>query len=116
MDFFVMGGFPMVVVVVFGLMGVASAARFAWAPGPARLPYLVALGAAVLFAGLGGSAVDLLAVSQHITGTPELAESPELLLYILTGLGEAMAPTILAAGILIAQALLTALGLRRAIA
>lgn len=113
MTFFQAGGFPMFVIVVFGLLGVVNAARFAWAPSQGRVPYLVALGAAVLFAGVGGSAVDIMTVSVKVPANPEWAQSPDLGLILLVGLGESMAPTILAMGVLIAQSLLVALGLRR---
>lgn len=113
MQFFMMGGFPMFVIVVFGLLGVANAARFAWAPGPGRVPYLVAVGCAVLFAGLAGTAVDLFTVATHVPANPEWANSPDIHLILLQGLGESLTPTILASGLLVAQSLLTALGLRR---
>lgn len=113
MQFFAMGGFPMFVIVVFGLLGVVNAARFAWAPGPGRVAYLVALGGAIFFAGLAGTATDLMTVAIKVPGNPEWAQSPDLPLIILTGIGESLAPVVLASGVLIAQTLLLALGLRR---
>ncbi|MDP2309888.1 MAG: hypothetical protein Q8P18_27970 [Pseudomonadota bacterium] len=115
MDFFMMGGFPMIVIVVFGALALVNAARFAWAPSPGRVPYQVALGAAILFAGLAGTAVDLMTVALRVPATPEWAQSPDVGLIVLTGFGESMAPTILAMGALIAQSLLVALGLRRGV-
>lgn len=113
MEFFQAGGFPMFLILVFGLVGLVNAARFAWAPGPGRVPYQVALGAAILFAGLGGTAVDLMTVAMRVPANPEWAADPQVGLIVLMGFGESMAPTILAFGALIAQALLVALGLRR---
>jgi len=113
MDFFMMGGFPMFLILVFGAVAVANAARFAWAPGPGRVPYQLALGAALLFAGLGGTAVDLMTVALRVPQNEEWAADPQVWLIVLTGFGESMAPTILALGTLIAQSLLVALGLRR---
>ncbi len=113
MDFFRMGGFPMFLILVFGAVALVNAARFAWAPGPGRIPYQLALGAAILFAGLGGTAVDLMTVATRVPANPELAADPQVWLIVLMGFGESMAPTILATGALIGQALLVALGLRR---
>ena len=103
----------MFVIVVFGGLALVNAARFAWAPGPGRVPYQVALGAAILFSGLGGTAVDLMTVAMKVPANPEWAADPQVGLIVLTGFGESMAPTILAMGALISQALLVALGLKR---
>ena len=113
MEFFRMGGFPMFLILVFGAVGLVNAARFAWAPGPGRVPYQLALGVAILLAGLGGTATDLMTVAIRVPSTPEWAADPNVGLIVLTGFGESMAPTILALGALIAQSLLMALGLRR---
>lgn len=113
MEFFRMGGFPMLVIVVFGLLGVVNAARFAWAPGPGRVAYQVAIGVSVLFAGVGGVAIDLIAVAVQVPQHPEWIADAGLPLVLLQGLGEALTPLVLACGVLIAQALLVALGLRR---
>lgn len=113
MAFFAMGGFPMLVIVVFGLLGVINAARFAWAPGPGRVGYQVALGVAILFAGIGGMAVDLVTVSTQVPAHPEWIAESGLGLIVLVGVGESLTPLVLASGVIIAQALLVALGLRR---
>lgn len=113
MDFFRMGGFPMYVILVFGLVAVVNAARFAWAPGPGRVPYQVALGGVIVFAGAGGAAVDLMTVATTVPSHPEWSADPQVGLIVLQGVGESMAPVVLATGMLMAQALLVALGLRR---
>ncbi len=113
MVYFMMGGFPMMVILVFGLLGVVNAARFAWAPGPGRLGYLLALGAGVLFAGIGGVAVDLIAVAVNVPQHPEWIAESGLGLLVLQGVGEALTPLVFSTGMLMAQALLMALGLRR---
>ena len=114
MLFFMMGGFPMFLITLFGLLGVGGAARYAWAPGPGRLPHLLALSGVILVGGMGGLAVDLMTVFTKVPGDPALSQSPELPLILLVGIGESLAPVVLAAGFLIAQGLLIALGLRRA--
>jgi hypothetical protein len=113
MEFFRNGGFPMIVILVFGALALVNAARFAWAPGPGRVPYQLALGATILFAGLGGTATDLMTVALRVPSIPEWANDPQVGLIVLQGFGESMSPTILAFGALIAQSLLVALGLRR---
>lgn len=113
MEFIRMGGFPMIAILVFGAVAIVQAARFAWAPGPGRVPYQVALGAAILFAGLGGAAVDLMTVALRVPQVEAWANDPQVGLIVLTGFGESMAPLVLASGALMAQALLVALGLRR---
>ena len=105
--------FFMVVIIVFGFTALLNAGRFAWAPGPSRLPYLLALGAAIFFAGIAGTAADLMAVSIKVPANPEWANSPDLPLILLMGIGESLAPTVLSMGLLIAHSLLIALGLRR---
>lgn len=113
MAFFLMGGFPMMVITVFGLLGVVNSARFAWAPGPGRVGYLLAIGAAVAFAGVGGMAVDLYTVAMQVPRHPEWVEEGGLVMVLLQGFGESLTPVVLASGVLMAQALLLALGLRR---
>lgn len=113
MQFFLNGGFPMWVIMVFGLLGVVNAGRFAWAPSPGRIGYLVAIGLAVLFAGIGGTATDIMTVCFHIPQNDEWAHSPDLHLILLQGLGESLSPIIFASGLLMAQAILAGLGLRR---
>jgi hypothetical protein len=113
MDFFRMGGFPMFVIVVFGLIGVLNAARYAWAPGPGRVGYQVALGVAILLAGIGGVATDIIAVCVQVPAHPEWVAESGLAMVLVQGLGESLTPLVLATGVLMAQALLVALGLRR---
>lgn len=108
------GGAPMVLIVVFGLLGLVSAGRYAWAPVSARLGHVVALGIAVVFASLSGVAANLIAVSIHVPANPEWAQSPDLPLIVLAGVGEALAPVVLGFSIVSVQALFTAVGLRRA--
>jgi len=113
MSWFMMGGFPMFVIVIFGLLGVVNAARFAWAPSPGRIGYLVALGVAVVAAGVGGMAIDLVTVSVNVPAHPEWYADGSLPLVVLTGVGESLTPIVLATGVIVAQSLLVALGLRR---
>lgn len=113
MEFFKMGGFPMFIILLFGAIAVVNAARFAWAPSPGRVPYLVALGVLLVIAGVGGTATDFMAVATQVPSRPEWANDPQVGLIVLAGFGESMAPTIFASGMVMAETLLVALGLRR---
>ncbi len=108
------GGTPVLFVIAFGLIGVATAARYAWAPGDGRIGHVVGLATAVVLASIAGFAADLMAVSVNVTGNPEWASSPELPLIVLAGVGESMSPLILGFSLVAVTALLTAVGLRRA--
>lgn len=114
MEFFQNGGFPMFVILVFGLLGAANAARYAWAPGPGRLPYLGALGGVIALAGFAGFAIDLMTVCTKVPANPEWAQSPDVGLILVQGFGESLSPVVFASGFLLAHGLLVALGLRRA--
>lgn len=107
------GGAPSFVTVVFGLVALVAAARFAWRPEPGRLAYIGGLGLAVLFASLAGVAADLAAVAVNVAGNEAWASSPELPVIVLMGFGESMAPAILGFSVLSVVALVSAVGLRR---
>lgn len=114
MQFFLNGGFPMFVILVFGLVGAVNAARYAWAPGPGRLPYLIALAVVIAIAGGTGFATDLMTVCTQVPNNEALAQDPQVWLIVLQGLGESLSPVVFAGGFLLAHGLLVALGLRRA--
>ena len=114
MEWFLAGGFPMVAVVVFGLFGVANAARFAWAPGAGRIRHLAALALTQGCAAVGGVAANLMAVATKVPEHPEWVAQDGLGMVVLVGVGESLTPLALACGLLTAQGLLAALGLRRA--
>jgi hypothetical protein len=112
MVWFLGGGISMVFVLVFGLLAVASAGRFAWSPA-GRVDALVAQGVAVLLASGCGVLTDITAVVQNVTSHEELAADPQLHLILLVGLGESLAPAVLGLALIAVQALLVSLGLRR---
>jgi hypothetical protein len=113
-SFFLAGGFPMVFVLVFGGVALASAGRFAMQPVAGGARSIVAYGAAVAFVSLAGLAVDLVAVAHHAVGDPELvAEAGGIGALALLGLGEALSPVVLGFALLAVTSLLTAVGLRR---
>jgi len=114
MEWFLAGGFPMVAVVVFGLMGIVNAAHFARVPGAGRVGYLTALGLTQGVAAVGGVATNLMAVATRVPAHPEWVAQDGLGMVVLVGVGESLTPLALACGGLTAQGLLVALGLRRA--
>jgi hypothetical protein len=111
--FFLAGGFPMVLILLFGLVAVGSAARFAWLPEAARLGPVVALSAALVALSTGGVAACLLTVATRVTNDPEWSASPDVWLIVLAGFGESLAPAVLGSAFVAATALLSAVGLRR---
>jgi hypothetical protein len=108
------GGVPVLFVIAFGLIGLATAARFAWSPGDGRIGHVAGICTAVAFASLAGFAADLMTVSVQVTGSEEWSHSPDLPLIVLAGFGEAMSPLILGFSLVAVTALVTAIGLRRA--
>lgn len=113
MTWFMGGGLSMVFVLVFGLMAVALAAWFAGSPGTGDVRSHVALGVAVLAASLCGVMTDLTAVATQVPANPEWAQSPDLAMILLVGLGESLAPGVLGFALVAVQALLVSFGLRR---
>lgn len=107
------GGVPMVFVVVFGLVSVLAAARYAYAPGDGRFGHLVALSGSVVAAAIAGCAADLMAAAMHIADNEAWTSGPDFPVYVLMGFGESMSPLILGFGLVAATAVLTAVGLRR---
>jgi hypothetical protein len=113
-SFFLAGGFPMVFVLVFGGVAIASAGRFAMQPVAGGARSIVAYGAAVAFTSIAGLAVDLAAVGYNVVEHPEwAAEAGGIGAVALMGLGEALSPVILGFALLAVTSLLTAVGLRR---
>jgi hypothetical protein len=114
---FLAGGAPMFVIVVFGLVAIAAAGRFAWAPGPGRFGHIAALCTSVAFASIAGSAVDLIVVANNVPQHPEWwADQPGGLgAIVLVGIGEALSPVVLGFSMISIAALITAVGLRRAV-
>jgi len=109
--FFVAGGFPMWVVLIFGLLCLGTAIRFAFTATPRRLAVIRALSWATAFSILSGVASNFMAVMWHVPGNPEWSREP--LFPVMQGLGEAVTPAILGFTLLAIAWLLVAVGLRR---
>lgn len=113
LDFIRAGGFPMLFVILLGLVALAAAAHFVWRPDARKVEVVRALEKAVLFASLSGLAVALAAVGYKVPSTPEWAKSPDMPLIVMTGIAESMSAPILGFTVLSLVALLMAIGHRR---
>jgi hypothetical protein len=107
------GGIPMVVILLFGAIGLVAAALFARRPEPHKVRFLAAMGLATLFAILSGTAADLAKVCTTVANHEEWSRSPEIHLILLQGLSESMAPSVLGFTLLSLTAFVTAIGFRR---
>ena len=113
MDFMRAGGFGIWIVLLFGLLAVVSAVRFARGPEPRHLRVLVALSWATGFGILSTVSGNLAMVMWRVPQHPEWSKSPDLPLIVMTGIGEALTPAILGFTLLGVTWLLTAVGYRR---
>lgn len=107
------GGFPMWFILVFGLVALGAAVRFAVRPRPEAMAPIRALTTATLFSIGSGTAAALAAVGKKVPANPEWAHSPDLHLIVMTGIGESMAPAILGCSLLSLVWLVMAVGERR---
>jgi hypothetical protein len=106
------GGAPGLVVLVFGLVLVLSAAAFAIRPERSKLAHLAALVLAVAASGIAGLAMDLIAVGRFLS-TGEVPDA-DLARTVLLGVAESLSPVVSAFSLVAVAGLLVALGLRRA--
>lgn len=107
------GGVAMWVVLFAGLAALVCAVVFARRPTERNLAVVRPLSVATVFAALAGIASDLGATMQHVSSLGEDTARPDVTLLALAGVGESMAPAILAFALLTVVWLLVAVGLRR---
>jgi putative copper export protein len=112
-QFFLAGGYSMVLVLLFAGLTLVAAVAFLRRPKEKDVATIRALSAATVFTVLGGVAACLAAVFTKVPGNPEWAHSPDLALIVMTGLGEALTPAILGFTLLSLVWLITAAGVRR---
>jgi hypothetical protein len=108
------GGFPMWFLLLFGLLALAAAARFAQRPEPRFMRLCVAFGMATAWTTLTGTCAALAAVGRH---TPDyLRQHPGTTLpeVLLLGFAESMSAAILGSTVLSLMALFIAVGFFRA--
>lgn len=87
------GGFPMIFILIVGLVGLTEAALMAARPDRRRLRRLLGYGLALFATTLAGTAAALGAVFHALPA--QFADDPKLHLVLLQGLGESMSPGIL---------------------
>lgn len=112
LQFFINGGLPMVFVLVLGLIGLVSAARFMRSPDARKVAPVVALSVATLFAALTGVASDLMVVTHVVASEPGFHDE-KMPIVLLQGFSESMSPAILGGTLLCVTWMVMAVGYRR---
>jgi hypothetical protein len=112
-EFLRMGGFPMVFVLIFGGLTMAAAIAFARRPMERMVGMIRGMSIATVFVVLSAVAAGFVAVSTNVPQTPEWANSPQVHLIILAGIGESLTCAIVGFSFLAMAWLITALGVRR---
>ena len=110
-QFFRAGGFPMWLVLCFGLLAMYGGVRYAIDADPVRLPRIRALTWATVFMIASGVASDFMAVMWGASGP--LWQRPDLHRLIMRGLGEAVTPAVLGFALLALVWALVAVGVLR---
>jgi hypothetical protein len=110
---FIASGLPGVVIVVFGIVALAAAARFAIAPDVVRLGHIAAVCVALMFASFAGAAACFATVAEVVPQHPEWTADGQLGIVVLGGVGESLSPLILGFSTIAAVALITAVGVRK---
>ena len=105
------GGFPMWIVLLFGIIILAAAILFARRPDEGKLGFIRGMSVATVFAVVSGLASNLAATFYKSLHVPEFRA--ELLESVLMGVSESMSPAILGFSILSIVWLITAVGVRR---
>jgi hypothetical protein len=107
------GGIPMLFILVFGLIALGTAMRYAARPGPVHLAFSRAMALATFHATLVGFCADLGAV---FTKGPRIAaaEHADLSRVLIQGLAESTSPGIMGFTLLALTSLFVAVGRLRA--
>lgn len=112
-EFFQSGGWSMFLVLGLSVVTLGAAIHFARKPAEQHVGMIRGFSVATAFAVLGGMAANLAAVFTHVPGNPEWAQSPDMPLIVMTGLGESLAPAILGFSVLSIAWMVTGVGVRR---
>ncbi len=89
-NFFRAGGWTIWMVLLCATILLIAAGSYALRPKPKKLALVRALTMAVLFASLGGLCTNVMAVMNKVTGIPEWAQSPDMPLIVMSGIGESL--------------------------
>lgn len=113
LDFFRSGGIAMIALLLFSAAALRQNFRFARQPREAHAGSARAWTQAVLFATITAVAFNIRAVCTKVPANEEWANSPDLPLILLVGLGESLAPAVLGGAVLATCAVFSAIGWRR---
>lgn len=113
LEFVKAGGVPGLFVLLMGLLTLGTAVWFMAKPADRHIGMIRSLSVATVFVVLAAIAADLAAVFTHVPNNPEWAQSPDLALIVMTGIGEALAPAVSGFSLLALSWLATASGVRR---
>jgi hypothetical protein len=108
------GGGPMIFILLFGLVGLATAFWFAVRPSERHVGFIKWMSRATMWSVLCGFSADLAAVFYNTTTDDYDAMPPALFVRIVVhGLAESMSPGIVGFALLSLTALVAAVGQRR---
>jgi hypothetical protein len=110
-NFFIAGGFNMLVLAALGIAILIPAVNFARNADPQRLSLIRALTTAIVFCTVAGVAAGLAATCHFVATSPEAAKEP--LPFLLQGFAETLTNAILGSGILVLAWIFVAFGVRR---
>jgi hypothetical protein len=106
------GGWPMWLVLIFGLVSLGTAARFAWQPSRSRLGFIYGISVATMFTSVMAICADLAAVGHSMNQNWD-AWKDEPARVLCQGFAESMSPGIMGFSFLSMVALLLAAGATR---
>jgi hypothetical protein len=106
------GGFPMWIVVGFGLVALVTAFAFAVRPNEENVRFIKSMSAATVLAAIGGTAIDFSTVAHYVAFNEKLTAEMRVN-HVLEGFGESMAPTVFGLTFASLVAMLLAVGARR---
>lgn len=109
-EFIKAGGWPMLVVLLFGTLALVASVRFVRRPEVETIGAVRALSLTTILAVIGGTAADLAAVFSYMAVN---GGGDDTLVLLFTGLSEAMAPAILGFSLLAVVWFVAASGVQR---
>ncbi len=112
LDFFREGGWGMWPVLVFGLVALGSAGRYAWDMEGARLRFAIVMIVLVAISSLHAMLTDLAAVFSFVSDPENVADS-DLARIVFTGLMESTRPGAMAGLFIVLALCLVAVGVQR---
>jgi hypothetical protein len=112
LEFFQEGGFGMYPVLVFGLILIGTAGRYAWDGEPIRLRFAIAMSALLIVSMMNAMLTDVATVFWHLQ-EPSRVPDAEFVRVLVTGLKESTRPGVLGGALLGFALMLIAVGVYR---